>query len=187
MSLLSANDPRYWLGKIIAEPSSGLYDRAALLRAISGVAQANLAALAALQDGVDRYGWPWEDAFVQNLQNVVIPRMDAFNQKYTRLIQTTRNVGQVSAPDFKSDAIEMLTHAAAAIDGIRNKFGNVSALELLQGAAARAGASLFEAIAGTIKKIVMGLAIGGSVLITAGLAAVGLWAYVNLKRPSYRR
>lgn len=189
MSLLSANDPRYWLAKIVAAPAKTTFSQKDFADILYLVGRANNISATALTEISNTQlflvtPFPWDKGPYPDLVTSFVSRYDAFKRKYSS-VQVSNGV--VVAPDLKADAIEMLTWAVATTDKIRSIYGWTEGLGAAIGAVAEVGSRIYEALAGTVQKLVAGLAIGGSVLITAGLAAVGLWAYVSLKRPSYRR
>lgn len=191
MSLLSAQDPRYWLAKIIATPAKSVVSRKAFDAIILSVGRASHVSAAALTE-LNSLQLFLANPNVFSSKSVYgelvtdfVSRYNAFTNKYAKP-QTTAT-GDVVVPDLKADAIEMLTWAIATTDKIRSIYSWTSGVGAAYAAIATVASNIYEALAGAMKKLVAGLAIAGSVLVTAGLAGVGIWAYVQLKRPSYRR
>lgn len=184
MSLLRNTDPRFWLAKIIAEPepTGGVYDSVRFRKAALAVVKMDQIATATLRIGLQDSRWPWDSADLQNMMDPLVSRGDAFVRFYQPLIQRSLKEPMIQAPNFKADAIEMLTFAAATIDGVRNVIGSVSWLTELQDAAGNAGAAVFELLTNLIKTLVAGVK-----LITLAVGVVGgLWVYNEFIRPPQR-
>lgn len=179
LTLLRNQDPRYWLAKIVAEPDKQRFARDDFRRIVDAIAAMNIQALAALEGGFERVATPWSDAKLTNIMTPLIARVDAFNRTYVPLLKQSNYEATIDAPYLKTDAIEMLTFAAATIDQVRNTMGNVTWLESLQNAAGNAAESIYRALAGALKAALY----GAGFLTIAAVAIGGMWAYSEFVRP----
>lgn len=119
MSLLKNNDPHYWLAEVVATPPQTVYSLSDFKQIVTAVITMDQVALSAGIDALSHAGVAlFSQSDVDAALNPLIAVGDAFNQKYTVILQDAKQSGaaQVTAPDLRDDCIEMLTFVASALD-----------------------------------------------------------------------